>query len=68
MTIHSLEKEKHKDFLTQNRIDPITGDLLQENDKIVICASYKSAFLVDSWEYMVKKHCNQSDTLGIEIN
>ena len=63
MTIHTLEKEKHSDFLTQNRIDPITGDVLQENDKIVICASCKSAFLADSWEYMDRKHCNQTITL-----
>ena len=63
MTIHTLEKEKHYDFLSQNRIDPITGDILQEGNQIVICASCKSAFLADSWEYMGKKHCDQSITL-----
>ena len=63
MTIHLLEKEKHSDFLAQERIDPITGDVLQENDEIVICASCKSAFLVDSWTYMANKHCNQTHTL-----
>ncbi|WP_338790888.1 hypothetical protein [Bernardetia sp. MNP-M8] len=63
MIIHTLEKEKHSDFLEQNRIDPITGDILQEGDEIVICASCKSAFLVDSWEYMNDKHCEQSLTL-----
>ncbi|WP_291723435.1 hypothetical protein [Bernardetia sp.] len=63
MTIHTLEKEKHSDFLTQNRIDPITGDVLQEGDSVVICASCKSAFLADSWEYMGRRHCEQSITL-----
>ncbi|WP_338791177.1 hypothetical protein [Bernardetia sp. MNP-M8] len=63
MNIHSLEKEKHKAFLAQNRIDPITGDALQANDKIVICANCKSAFLADSWIFMSKKHCNQNKTL-----
>ncbi|AFM06345.1 hypothetical protein Fleli_4049 [Bernardetia litoralis DSM 6794] len=63
MTIHTLEREKHQDFLKQERIDPITGDLLKENDKIVICASCKSAFLVDSWEYMNEEHCEQTHTL-----
>ncbi|WP_338763865.1 hypothetical protein WAF17_20580 [Bernardetia sp. ABR2-2B] len=63
MTTHTLQKEKHNDFLAQNRIDPITGDLLKENDEIVICAACKSAFLVDSWEYMDRKHCNQKITL-----
>jgi hypothetical protein len=63
MTIHTLEKEKHNDFLKQERIDPITGDILQEGDQVVICASCKSAFLVDSWGYMDYKHCNQTHTL-----
>ena len=63
MITHTLEKEKHHDFLAQNRIDPITGDVLQEGDQIVICASCKSAFLVDSWSYMDNKHCNQTYTL-----
>ncbi|WP_338790889.1 hypothetical protein [Bernardetia sp. MNP-M8] len=69
MTIHTLQKEKHQDFLKQERIDPITGDILQEGDRIVICASCKSAFLVDSWEYMNDKHCGQSIALKeIPIN
>lgn len=69
MIIHTLDNQKHKDFLAQNRIDPITGDLLQENDKIVICSACKSAFLVDSWEYMDRKHCEQRLTLKeIPIN
>jgi hypothetical protein len=63
MTIHTLEKEKHSSFLAQNRIDPITGDLLEENDRIVICAACKSAFLADSWEYIGRMHCNQNGTL-----
>lgn len=63
MAIHTLQKEKHHDFLKEERIDPITGDILQEGDDIVICASCKSAFLVDSWEYMDRKHCEQTHTL-----
>ncbi|WP_338763857.1 hypothetical protein WAF17_20565 [Bernardetia sp. ABR2-2B] len=63
MTTHTLEQEKHSDFLKQERIDPITGDILQEGDNVVICASCKSAFLVDSWSYMDYKHCNQTHTL-----
>lgn len=63
MTTHTLQKEKHNDFLKQERIDPITGDILQEGDQIVICASCKSAFLADSWSYMNGKHCNQTHTL-----
>ncbi len=63
MIIHTLDREEHLSFLAQNRIDPITGDTLQENDKIVLCAACKSAFLANSWEYMGRTHCNQSGTL-----
>ncbi len=63
MTIHILDEEKHSDFLSQERIDPITGDILEGGDKIVICASCKSAFFADSWTYMNGKHCNQTHTL-----
>lgn len=63
MNIHTLHKEKHIDFLNQERVDPITGDILQEGNQIVICASCKSAFLADSWLYMNGKHCNQTHTL-----
>ncbi|PIY08083.1 MAG: hypothetical protein COZ18_14160 [Flexibacter sp. CG_4_10_14_3_um_filter_32_15] len=63
MHIHNIEKDKHKDFLSQNRKDPITGDLIVENDEVVFCASCKSVFLVDTWLYLDKKHCEQSKTL-----
>jgi hypothetical protein len=63
MHIHKIEKNKHKDFLLQNRIDPITGDLIVENDEVVFCASCKSVFLVDTWLYLNGNHCEQSETL-----
>ncbi len=65
MHIHKIEsnKEKHKDFLLQERIDPITGDLIEENDEVVFCANCKSVFLTDTWLYLNGKHCEQSETL-----
>ncbi len=63
MHIHKIESHKHQDFLLQNRIDPITGDLIVENDEVVFCASCKSVFLVDTWLYLNKQHCEQSQTL-----
>ena len=61
---HTLQAKKHQFFLKQNRQDPITGDTIQENDTIVICAVCKSAFLVDSWGYMNGQHCYQTLTLS----
>ncbi|WP_291726559.1 hypothetical protein [Bernardetia sp.] len=61
--IHKLSKRKHKDFLKQQRIDPITGDTIKERHKVVVCASCKSAFLEESWQYLDEEHCNQTKTL-----
>ncbi|WP_338760418.1 hypothetical protein WAF17_13575 [Bernardetia sp. ABR2-2B] len=60
---HRLEKELHSEFLEQGRIDPITGELIEEGHTIVICAACKSAFFIESWEYLGEEHCNQTDTL-----
>jgi YHS domain-containing protein len=50
--------------LNEKRQDPITGDLIAENDEIVFCQECKSAFLKSSWEYLSEKHCNQNKTLA----
>ncbi|WP_291727456.1 RDD family protein [Bernardetia sp.] len=63
MNTHLLHAEKHDKFLAQARIDPITGDTLEAGDKIVICAECKSAFHSDSWDYLGRRHCNQTRTL-----
>jgi hypothetical protein len=63
--IHTLTLQNHFDFLNQERKDPITGDLIKENDEVVICSSCKSAFLKESWEYLGNRHCEQNETLKI---
>jgi len=63
MHIHTLHPETHAALLDQARRDPISGDFLQEGDEVVFCASCRSAFLKDSWEYLGKKHCEQRRTL-----
>ncbi|WP_338765597.1 hypothetical protein WAF17_01975 [Bernardetia sp. ABR2-2B] len=62
---HKLSTQEHFDFLNQERKDPITGDLIKENDEIVICSSCKSAFLKESWEYLGSTHCEQKQTLEV---
>jgi len=63
MHIHKIDKLVHSQFLKENRQDPITGDLIEENDEVVFCAECKSAFLKDTWLYLDRKHCNQIKTL-----
>ena len=60
---HHLEKELHSEFLKQGRIDPITGEEIEEGHTIVICSACKSAFFIESWQYLGETHCNQSETL-----
>ncbi|WP_291724006.1 hypothetical protein [Bernardetia sp.] len=64
MNSYILEAKEHKTLLAQNRIDPITGDLIKEGDEVVFCAGCKSIFLKDTWEYLGQKHCNQTATLN----
>ncbi|WP_338765571.1 hypothetical protein WAF17_01920 [Bernardetia sp. ABR2-2B] len=63
MHIHKIDSNTHKEFLSQNRKDPITGDLIQSHDEVVFCASCKSVFLLDTWIYLDEKHCEQSETV-----
>jgi hypothetical protein len=64
MHTHIIQNPRHQAFLNENRSDPITGDSIKEGDKIVFCAICKSAFLHDTWVYLDKTHCNQTETLG----
>ena len=60
-TLILTENQTH--FLQENRQDPITGDEFFVGDEIVFCASCKSAFLKESWDFMDGKHCNQRKIL-----
>ena len=53
----------HQDFLNQNRTDPITGEKIEEGHTVVVCAACKSAFFIESWEYLGHSHCDQTETL-----
>ncbi|WP_338767760.1 hypothetical protein WAF17_06465 [Bernardetia sp. ABR2-2B] len=64
MHVHKISKQKHVDFLKQNRKDPITGDLIVEGDEVVFCQECKSTFLKDTWEYLEGKHCSSKRTLA----
>ncbi|WP_338791945.1 hypothetical protein [Bernardetia sp. MNP-M8] len=65
MHIHKITSnfKEHQNFLAQNRKDPITGDTILQGDRVVFCAVCKSVFLSDTWEYLGKQHCEQSETL-----
>ncbi len=61
---HHLNTATYSDFLNQKRVDPITGEKIEEGHTIVICAACKSAFFIESWEYLGNTHCSQDETLS----
>lgn len=61
--IHQLDPQRDLRFIEQEREDPVTGEFLQAGDRIVICAGCQSAFLVETWDYLGRKHCQQQRTL-----
>ncbi|WP_338792051.1 hypothetical protein [Bernardetia sp. MNP-M8] len=58
---HTLNSVSHSHII--ERTDPITGDSVKENDRVVFCAICKSCFLEHSWVYMNEQHCEQNQTL-----
>jgi hypothetical protein len=59
---HKLSSQIHSHII--GRQDSVTGDAIKANDEVVFCSACQSVFLVESWEYMNQKHCNQTETLG----
>ncbi|WP_338813496.1 hypothetical protein V9L05_19110 [Bernardetia sp. Wsw4-3y2] len=62
MTYHSHKLDSTHSHII-GRTDPITGDTIKENDKVVFCLACQSCFLEESWNYMNNRHCEQTDTL-----
>jgi hypothetical protein len=64
MHIHVIDADEHREFLAQERQDPITGDRIKAGDAVVFCAACKSVFLHETWDYLGNQHCEQSQTLA----
>ncbi len=60
---HLIDKKKHAHFLAQKRQDSITHEIIEEGEHVVFCQVCKSVFTVDSWQYIGRSHCHQSQTL-----
>ncbi|WP_338765510.1 hypothetical protein WAF17_01800 [Bernardetia sp. ABR2-2B] len=58
---HQLNNSAHSHII--ERTDPITGDKITENDKVVFCGNCSSCFLEESWKYVNYEHCEQNKTL-----
>ncbi|MBF0344756.1 MAG: lytic murein transglycosylase [Nitrospirae bacterium] len=61
--VHTLDEHKHKTFLAEGRVDPVTKERLSIGDRIILCSKCKRAFLETTWLAQGNSHCNQYDTL-----
>jgi hypothetical protein len=61
--VHQIDAYKQAHFLKEERQDPITGEAFVAGDSVVFCAACKSAFLLESWQYLSSQHCGQGQTL-----
>ncbi|WP_027001206.1 RDD family protein [Hugenholtzia roseola] len=62
--VHQIDAYAQAHFLKEERQDPITGEAFVAGDSIVFCAACRSAFLLESWQYMGNQHCGQGQTLA----
>lgn len=63
-----IDAARHKAFLHEQRVDPVTKEPFRAGDRVVICAADRSAFLEDSWLAIGGRHCGQTQTLaGIPV-
>jgi len=62
--VHYLDEALEAQFSVQQRRDPITHEAFCVGERIVFCGCCKSAFLLESWEFMGHSHCNQRETLA----
>lgn len=51
--IHILDRNIHREFLSQNQHDLLTRDKFRHGDRVVACASCKIVSLLETWEL----HC-----------
>lgn len=62
----TIDRRKHESFLADQRTDPISKDLIQAGDQVVICEKCKTVFLKEVWVITLNgTHCGQRETLEI---
>jgi hypothetical protein len=45
-----LDANKHSEFLSEQRVDPVTHEILRSGNEIIVCANHGIAFLATSWQ------------------
>ena len=56
-----LSQEKNASFLDSKPFDPVTGDCIEIGDEVTVCRVCHAVLLMDSYEYLGGKHCNQHE-------
>lgn len=61
--VNTLHAKRHRAFLEQRCCDPVTKEPFGAGDRVVMCATCRSAFLESSWRGCGGSHCGQQNTL-----
>ena len=63
LNVIRIDRKKHVSLLADHKIDPVTKEMFQAGDEVVVCAKCKSVYMKDVWLHsMREKCCNQSET------
>lgn len=61
-----LRTQRHGEFLSARRQDPVTRKVFKAGDRVTLCAACLLPFLEESWAGVGGTHCGQSATVGLE--
>jgi hypothetical protein len=61
-----LRPQRHREFLSAQRQDPVTRKVFIAGDRITLCATCLLPFLEESWAAIGGTHCGQPATAGLE--
>jgi hypothetical protein len=61
-----LRARRHREFLADQRQDPVTRRVFVAGDRVTLCATCLLTFLEESWEAAGGTHCGQSATTGLK--
>ncbi len=63
LNVIRIDRNKHVSFLADHTLDPVTKQMFQIGDEVVVCARCKTAYMKDVWLHsMHGKCCGQRET------
>lgn len=61
-----LREPRHREFLLEQRRDPVTHKVFAAGDRITRCGACLLPFLDQSWEAIGRTHCKQTASVALD--